>query len=149
MDGTTKFRGRTAGGLTLLALAASALAPSAVAANEPEGSGEAAPGYRYAFLSGTGAGDRLVGGAGKDWLRGFAGPDRLWARGGADRLEGGAGPDLLVPGGGRDLLRGGAGADRADLRDGRGDLLWCGRGRDTVRADARDVLIGCELVELG
>jgi hypothetical protein len=38
----------------------------------------------------------------------------------------------------------GAGDDRVDVRDGAHDRVRCESGRDTVRADAVDTLIGCE-----
>jgi len=38
----------------------------------------------------------------------------------------------------------GAGDDRVDVRDGAHDRVLCGSGRDTVRADPVDTLIGCE-----
>jgi Ca2+-binding RTX toxin-like protein len=76
-------------------------------------------------------GDRLLGSAGNDKL--YAGP-------GGDRLDGGPG---------RDLLHGGIGPDRFDARDGRRDTIMCGGGRDVVRTDARDRLVGCEGIPRG
>jgi hypothetical protein len=56
----------------------------------------------------------------------------------------GPGGNRLGCGPGRDLLHGGAGPDRLDPRDGRRDMIICGGGRDVVRAEARDRLVGCE-----
>jgi Ca2+-binding RTX toxin-like protein len=56
----------------------------------------------------------------------------------------GPGGDRLGGGPGSDLLHGGAGPDRLDARDGRRDMIICGGGRDVVRAEARDRLVGCE-----
>jgi hypothetical protein len=93
----------------------------------------------------------LVGGPGRDRLRGSIGPDVIVTQDGADRVNGGPGNDLICAGrgadrvrggpgndrllgnGGRDVLRGGAGADR--LLGGAGlDRLLGGAGRDRCRS---------------
>jgi Tol biopolymer transport system component len=111
-------------------------------------------------LCGRGRGDTLFGLAGNDTLLGDgcrapgsagrngsaaakAGGDRLFGGRGNDKLFAAGGGDRLDGGPGRDLLQGGAGPDRFDARDGRRDTIRCGGGRDVVRADARDRLIGC------
>lgn len=97
--------------------------------------------------------DKLVGGAGSDALRGGGGRDSLYAGRGRDRLDGGPGVDVLGGGAGGDEIRGGRGHDKIlggsgndviDARDGEGDDISCGAGRDTVRADAIDRQRGCE-----
>ena len=97
-------------------------------------------------LLGRSGNDRLSGGAGNDHLAGGHGNDRLSGGRGNDRLLGGLGADVVAGGPGRDRVEAGPGNDRIDLRDGRRDLrVKCGRGRDRVRADARDVLASdCE-----
>jgi hypothetical protein len=40
----------------------------------------------------------------------------------------------------------GAGRDRVNASDSRRDTVSCGAGRDTVTADRRDQLRGCERV---
>ena len=95
-------------------------------------------------LRGTTFGDRLVGLAGDDLLVGGNRDDCLFGGRGDDRLRGDAGADRLHGGPGVDRLDGGAGRDRLDSRDGRREVVRCGAGRDRVRADRRDRLIGCE-----
>lgn len=85
-------------------------------------------------------------GDGDDSINGGVGNDRLYGSGGADRLRGGPGNDRLVGGSGRDRLDGGSGRDRIRARDRARDTVICGKGRDTVVADARDRLRGCERV---
>jgi Ca2+-binding RTX toxin-like protein len=94
-----------------------------------------APASRRAASSALAGNDRLIGGAGND---------RLYGSGGRDTLEGGRGRDRLVGGKGRDALKGGAGNDTLVAKDGARDVVDCGKGRDTVRADRRDRLRGCE-----
>ncbi|WP_181699667.1 cadherin domain-containing protein, partial [Chthonobacter albigriseus] len=74
-------------------------------------------------VTGSGANDTIVGGAGADSLVGAAGDDvlqggedndTLVGGDGADRLEGGASDDLLRGGAGADTLSGGSGTDTAD-----------------------------------
>jgi Tol biopolymer transport system component len=64
-----------------------------------------------------------------------------------DRVCGRAGADRIASGDGRDTITAGAGADSVDARDGEPDLISCGAGRDTVRADKSDrVAADCERV---
>jgi Ca2+-binding RTX toxin-like protein len=113
-------------------------------------------------LAGEGGRDRLSGGAGEDRLDGGSARDVVRAGGGDDRVEGGRGSDRLSGGLGDDRIRGGRGDDRIDAaggrdsvlagtgddriraKDGRRDSVNCGRGFDTVAADRRDRLNGCE-----
>ena len=99
-------------------------------------------------LRGTTFGDRLVGLAGDDLLVGGSRDDCLFGGRGDDRLRGEAGADLLRGGPGVDRLDGGPGRDRLDSRDGRREVVRCGTGRDRVRADRRDRLVGCEQTRL-
>ncbi len=97
-------------------------------------------------LLGGAGNDRLLGGAGNDRLLGGAGKDRLLGGAGNDRLRGGAGADRLSGGAGRDRFEGGPGNDTIEAADGISEPIRCGPGRDTVRADRGDRLIGCERV---
>jgi hypothetical protein len=62
-------------------------------------------------LSGTAAGQTLVGGDFADGLKARAGDDVLWGHGENDALAGGRGDDTLIGGEGRDNLVGGDGND--------------------------------------
>jgi Ca2+-binding RTX toxin-like protein len=84
-------------------------------------------------------GDVRVGTIGRDKIQGTRGNDFLCGLAGNDRISGGAGSDVL---------QGGAGADLILARDGRRDLVYCGTGRDRVRADRGDrVARTCERVK--
>ena len=98
-------------------------------------------------LTGKGGRDTLRGGSGEDCLNGGGGNDSLSGGRGFDRLRGGAGRDKLKGGPGRDRLRGGRGNDTFNIRGGKRDEVLCGGGRDTVRADKRDSLVGCETIK--
>lgn len=100
-------------------------------------------------LEGTTFGDRLIGRGGDDLLLGGNRDDCLLGGPGDDRLRGEAGNDVLRGGRGVDRLDGGSGRDRLDSRDGRREIVRCGTGRDRVRADRRDRLLGCERKRLG
>lgn len=54
---------------------------------------------------GTGGNDTLIGGSGKDLLKGGAGNDFLFGLYGSDDLSGDDGVDTLVPGAGKDIVR--------------------------------------------
>ncbi|AHY46144.1 Hemolysin-type calcium-binding repeat (2 copies) [Rubrobacter radiotolerans] len=89
------------------------------------------------FQTGTNGPDRLLG---------TRGADDLFGRGGADRIFGNGGPDQITGGAGRDVLSGGAGNDHIHADDGEPDAVFCGPGRDTYFADARDrVAPDCEV----
>ena len=67
-----------------------------------------------------------------------------------DRLEGGPGNDTLRGNRGLDTHSGGAGDDYLDSRGDKGDVVVCGTGNDTVRADAPDsIAADCEIVDRG
>jgi chitodextrinase len=99
-------------------------------------------------LFGLAGRDVLRGGSGDDRLFGGAGRDRLYGGRGSDRLSGGSGNDRLSGGTGRDRLLGGTGRDVIDARDGRPDIVDCGRGRDTARVDPYDRVRHCEKLVL-
>ncbi|HEX6261634.1 MAG TPA: N-acetylmuramoyl-L-alanine amidase [Actinomycetota bacterium] len=80
----------------------------------------------------------VVGGPGKDTLRGDAKANRLLGKGGWDILVGKGGPDLLVGGAGRDDLRGGSGRDTLRAKDGKRDSVDGGGGFDAAHVDPKD-----------
>lgn len=91
-------------------------------------------------LTGSRAGDYILGGAGADSIDGLVGIDIIRAGGGDDQVNGGlgsdriwgdTGDDILAGGSDNDTLDGGAGDDR--LIGGRGpDILVGGAGNDTL-----------------
>jgi hypothetical protein len=89
---------------------------------------------------GSMAPDRMHGSAGTDFLRGRRADDVLLGGSGRDCLYGGAAGDTLWGGAGKDLLRGGRGPDRIRARDGKRDVVHCGRGDDVAILDLRDAL---------
>jgi Ca2+-binding RTX toxin-like protein len=118
-------------------------ATTALAANVRGGKGDD-------VLNGTPGNDRIAGFAGNDMLNGLAGDDRLRGGKGADILNGGDGNDKLKGGKGADRLNGDAGDDVIDGRgDGQtADVITCGAGVDTVKADRNDqVSADCENVK--
>ena len=106
--------------------------------------------------------DRITGGGGRDCLDGGPGDDLLSGRSGNDVVTGGPGSDRLAGGTGADRLNdalssyalglsvgknriaGGPGSDEVEVANARRDIVRCGPGRDHVRADRADRLIGCE-----
>ena len=100
---------------------------------------------------GNGA-DVIVGQDGRDRLSGGAGNDELDGDMDADRIAGGDGNDEIVGETGRDRLSGGKGNDYIDAQDeeresfgGPADIVRCGPGRDTVKANTYDrVARDCE-----
>jgi hypothetical protein len=97
-------------------------------------------------LDGGDGNDRLAGSSGRDRLGGGTGDDKLTGGKGNDRLTGGPGNDTISPGSGRDVVDAGGGNDIINSVDGVKETIVCGAGRDTVRADKRDRLKGCEKV---
>jgi alpha-tubulin suppressor-like RCC1 family protein len=102
---------------------------------------------------GTARADSISASRLDDIVLGLAGNDVLRGRRGNDTISGGRGRDLLVGGLGNDRLIGGKGVDRFDAgpgddfvnsRDGIREVVRCGTGRDRVRADRFDRLMGCE-----
>jgi Ca2+-binding RTX toxin-like protein len=92
--------------------------------------------------------DILRGGKGEDALFGGPGSDRIVGGSGADFLSGGSGHDRLVGGPGRNRIDAGGGSDSINSANGVRELVDCGFGRDSVTADRRDVLSGCERVKI-
>ena len=105
-----------------------------------------------ATCPGTGIiGLTATGGDGSDSLtNGTATPSTLSGGDGNDSLEGGSGSDTLRGNQGIDTLSAGAGDDFVDVRGDRGDIVNCGTGDDTVRADGADLVASdCETVDRG
>jgi hypothetical protein len=123
-------------------------------------------------LDGGDGPDLLVGWSTVDHLTGDAGQDALFSTFGGGTADGGdaadvivnlgvhthgfsaiggGGPDTIVGAGATDTVDAGAGADVIDVAGdpGSADQVTCGPGRDTVYADADDVLTGCENVTVG
>ncbi|MEA2374477.1 MAG: hypothetical protein QOD53_940, partial [Thermoleophilaceae bacterium] len=96
------------------------------------------------LLSGGSGKDRMSGGSGDDRLSGGSGKDRLSGGAGSDTLKGGKGADRIKGGPGKNKIDGGSGNDTIDSRNGVKEKVRCGKGRDTVRADRKDKLRGCE-----
>jgi Ca2+-binding RTX toxin-like protein len=76
-------------------------------------------------VTGSGAGDTLIGNSAPNTLNGGGGNDRLFGRGGGDRLNGGAGNDILHGEAGRDLLVGASGNDTCNVGPGGGVTRSC------------------------
>jgi Ca2+-binding RTX toxin-like protein len=69
---------------------------------------------------------------------------------GNDSLQGGSGNDILRGNQGVDTHAGGPGDDLIDVRGDRGDIVTCGDGNDTVKADITDsVAADCEIIDRG
>lgn len=116
------------------------------------------------FLGGGSGSDRLFGNEGDDRPAGDSGSDRIEGSLGNDEMRGGPHHDILDAGSGNDIVFGdsgndrialgtgrnravgGSGNDRINSVNGRGDLVECGRGRDTARADRFDRVRGCERI---
>ena len=62
-------------------------------------------------------------------------------------FNGADGRDGLFGGGGSDIFDGGAGDDNIISRDGRGEQVTCGAGRDTAISDDADTRDSCEEVQ--
>jgi RTX calcium-binding nonapeptide repeat (4 copies)/Divergent InlB B-repeat domain len=103
-------------------------------------------GARSDAIYGRAGNDRIRGLGGNDCLFGEGGNDQVWGGPGNDAVSGGKGSDRLYGGAGRDTMQGGPGRDRIFAVDRARDVVVCGRGRDTVRADRVDRILGCELV---
>jgi hypothetical protein len=94
--------------------------------------------------SGTGN-DTVSGGPGNDILNGGTGNDKLSGGPANDVLNGASGNDKVATGGGRNKVNAGPGNDNVNSANGKRDVVDCGSGRDTVRADKQDQLSGCEV----
>jgi Ca2+-binding RTX toxin-like protein len=116
------------------------------------------------ILTGSAGGDLIIGRADSDVLFGLGGPDCINGERGHDIIDGGDGDDLVDGGSGDDEMKGGdgndrligrrglnrynggPGNDRIYARNGRREIVECGSGRDTVKADSGDNLRRCEVV---
>jgi Ca2+-binding RTX toxin-like protein len=97
--------------------------------------------------------DHLVGGPGDEFDSGFRFGITMYGDKGDDRLNGGSGKDSMAGEEGDDVMLGGPGFDVINARyhDQRSslDVVRCGRGTDTVRADPPDkVGASCENVDV-
>ena len=91
--------------------------------------------------NGTRKADTISGTPGKDRMHGFQRGDEMSGLASRDKLSGGPGADTITPGAGRDRVFAGRGNDTIDARDGRRDVLVCGKGeRDVVKADEVDAI---------
>jgi Tol biopolymer transport system component len=97
-------------------------------------------------LVGTWGADRIEGTPRRDRICGRPGDDRIDAGAGNDYVDAGSGRDTVLAGRGRDTVRGGGGSDVIVARDGERDVVDCGTETDTVIADRKDVIRGCERV---
>ena len=89
-----------------------------------------------------GAAATIVGGPGKDRVRGTGGRDVVATLGGDDTVRSLGGNDLVCAGAGKDLVVGGGGADRV-LGEGGADRLLGGPGRDKLLGQGgADKLLG-------
>lgn len=94
-------------------------------------------------------GDAIYGLGGDDSLRAYRGSDCVYGGRGDDQMAGMDGPDVLDGGPGLDDVGAGQGNDRILVRDGQRDTVRCGGGRDSVKADGLDRVLGCEQVRRG
>jgi RTX calcium-binding nonapeptide repeat (4 copies) len=88
-------------------------------------------------INGNDHDNALFGTERADTMRGFGDEDVIFGLDGGDTLIGGRGKDELFGGNGNDEIRA---VDRSE------DLVFCGPGRDRVRANRGDDLFGCERV---
>ncbi|WP_447731081.1 calcium-binding protein [Pseudoxanthomonas suwonensis] len=97
-------------------------------------------------ITGTAAGEQLLGNSGKDLIQGLAGDDELFGFAGNDTLRGDEGDDYLSGGNGsgvgsgNDRLEGGVGADILNGEDGTNTLLG-GAGDDAYLYDGGQDII--------
>lgn len=97
-------------------------------------------------IEGTASAEQLVGGNGKDLIRGLGGNDQLFGMSGNDTLQGGDGDDYLAggngsaTGSGNDRLEGGAGADTLAGQDGTNALIGGGGNDSYVYGGGQDTI---------
>ena len=101
------------------------------------------------MIFGFGGNVRIRGRRDHDCLIGGSGNDRLYGERGNDRLTGGRGRDVLVGGRGRNAYDAGPREGLVNARNGKRELVRCGRGRDRARVDRRDRVRSCERVSRG
>lgn len=95
------------------------------------------------FVNGAQNRDRVWGGAGDDWIRTGRGPDVLWGEEGNDKLVGVQDDDEIHGGAGDDRVGGGPGSDKLWADEG-SDVVACGGGPDTAYVDESDRSSECE-----
>ena len=113
------------------------------------------------YIDAANGDDRVDGGNGNDYITAQGGRDRVSGGAGADELYGGFASDILKGGKGADILSGNTGRDRLSGGKGNdyidaqsneresykpvGDIVRCGPGNDTVKANTYDrVAKSCE-----
>ena len=94
------------------------------------------------LITGSNAGNLLLGAAGNDTIRGGDARDAIFGESGNDSISGGGGIDYLIGGTGNDTIDGGTGADEIYGEDGNDsiyggsdfqtDILVGGAGNDTI-----------------
>lgn len=70
-------------------------------------------------------------------------PTTIYGSARGERIRGTGGDDEIAAGNGRDVVRARGGNDAIDVRRGGKDVVYCGAGNDSVKADGRDKLKGC------
>jgi Ca2+-binding RTX toxin-like protein len=80
----------------------------------------------------TATDDTITGSNDPDNIMALGGDDTVNAKGGNDRVNGDIGNDRLNGQAGTDRVYGQAGDDVISARDGKRDIIDCGRGDDTV-----------------
>jgi Ca2+-binding RTX toxin-like protein len=102
-------------------------------------------------VTGTAAGERIVGGVLADRIDGAGGNDTLEGGDGADRLNGDAGNDTIIGGAGNDVLGGGATVDTAVFTGAANLATFVINGNGslnvTTAADGTDTITGFEIVQ--
>jgi hypothetical protein len=88
----------------------------------------------------------LIGGPGRDVISLDSGGGLAYGNQGRDTIVGSALGDVIRPGYGTDGVEAGGGDDKIGVRDRAAEVVDCGAGSDIVKADRRDILIGCEAV---
>lgn len=105
---------------------------------------------RRLTMNGTRASETIRATGAAEIINGKAGNDTIYARGGRDLVRGGKGNDRIFGGAGIDILLAGRGNDVIRARDGKRDVVDCGRGKkDRAIVDVLDrVAANCEKVVL-
>ena len=99
-------------------------------------------------LVGTDGNDMLLGTGRADTIRGGPGDDTINGLRGEDHIYGGTGKDAISGGPQDDIVSGGPGDDTVFAQDVSTDRVSCGRGRDTVITDGKDLIDGVQALKL-
>jgi Ca2+-binding RTX toxin-like protein len=131
-----------AGSAGVIELEVSATDPSGLRASDRFNLTISDPSQARNLIVGGDGKDKLKGTPEADLIQGLDGKDKLTGRGANDVLEGGSGDDRLDGGAGDDALFGGAGKDH--LKDKKGDnILDGGEGKDKLESGkGNDQLFG-------